>query len=232
MKREQVRLVKLRFEGLFKRRAGLLEDAVHTREDILRLHLRVATVVWEAWALADCKPTLEVAGGKSGAEDEIAGPNRVRRPFGLSGTGAFRIVGCLPFETGVAREGDRIDIQSRAMKGECITDFNGRPSGRIGGKILVPHKLELVEIGGINEMHVSFEHPLHRTASFSKHLLERLEAMPCLYFHKRRTDFVLRRVQSNDPPGLVHRINGRGKDVIARADGTRYRNQRHRSESF
>src|SRR5262249_41092559 len=56
--------------------------------------------------------------------------------------------------------------------------------------------------------------------------------MPRLYVHKRRTDFVLRRVQSNDPPGLIHRINGRGKDVIARADGTRYRNQRHRSKSF
>src|SRR6516164_8810184 len=56
--------------------------------------------------------------------------------------------------------------------------------------------------------------------------------MPRLYFHKRRADFVLRRVQSNDPPGLVHRIKGRGKDVVARADGARYRNQRHRSESF
>src|SRR5215470_15551054 len=56
--------------------------------------------------------------------------------------------------------------------------------------------------------------------------------MPGLYFHKRRADFVLRRVQSNDPPGLVHRIKGRGKDVVARADGARYRNQRHRSESF
>src|SRR5215475_2667239 len=232
MECEQVRLVKLRFDGLFKRRDGLLEHAVHTREDILSLHFRIATVVWEARALADSQTVLEVAGGKAGAKDEIAGANGVRRPFGLNGIGAFRIAEDLPFEAGVAREGDRIDIQPRAMKGERIADFNGRASGRIRRKILVPHKLELVEIGGINEMHVSFEYPLHRTASFSKHLLERFEAMPRLYFHKRRADFVLRRVQSNDPPGLVHRINGRGKDVIARADGTRYRNQRHRSESF
>ena len=67
MEREQVRLVKLRFDGLFKRRADLLEDAVHTREDILRLHLRIAAVVWEARALADCKTVLEVARSESGA---------------------------------------------------------------------------------------------------------------------------------------------------------------------
>src|SRR5260370_25170853 len=96
MEREQIRLVKLRFDGLFKRRAGLLEDAVHTREDILRLHLRIATVVWEARALADCKTVLEVAGGEAGAEDEIARANGVRRPFGHNGLGAFRILEALP----------------------------------------------------------------------------------------------------------------------------------------
>ena len=81
-------------------------------------------------------------------------------------------------------------------------------------------------------MYLGFEHPVDRSAGFSKHLLEGFEALPRLYFHQRRADFVLRRVQSNDPPGLIHRIDGRGKDVVARADGARYRNQRHRSESF
>src|SRR5207247_7074892 len=66
MEREQVRLVKLRFDGLFKRRADLLEDAVHTREDILRLHLRIAAVVWEARALADWQTRPEVACSDSG----------------------------------------------------------------------------------------------------------------------------------------------------------------------
>jgi hypothetical protein len=37
-------------------------------------------------------------GGEPGAEDEIAGANGVRRPFGLNGIGdAFRIVEDLPF---------------------------------------------------------------------------------------------------------------------------------------
>jgi len=45
-----------------------------------------------------------------------------------------------------------------------------------------------------HEMHVGFEHPVHRSAGFSKHLLEGFEAMPRLYFHQRRTDFVLRHV--------------------------------------
>ena len=208
MEREQVRLVKLGFDGLFERRAGLLEDAVHAREDILRLHLGIAAIVWEARALADRKTVLEVAGGEGGAEDEIAGANGVRRPFGLDGVGAFGIVEDLPLEAGVAREGDRIDIQPRAVEGERIADFDGRACGRIGGKILVPHKLELVEIGGVNEMHVGLEHAVDRSAGFGKHLLEGFETMPRLNFHQRRTDFVLRRVQSNDPPGLVDRIDG------------------------
>ncbi len=142
------------------------------------------------------------------AEDEIAGANGVRCPFGLDGVGALGIVEDLPFEDGVAREGDRIDIHPCAVEGERIADFDGRAGGRIGGKIIVPHKLELIEIGGVNEMHLSFEHVVHRRAGFGKHLLEGFEAMPRLYFHRRWTDFVLRRVQSNDPPGLVDRIDG------------------------
>ena len=57
--------------------------------------------------------------------------------------------------------------------------------------------------------------------------------MPRLYFHQRRTDLVLRLVHADDPLGLVNRIDdGLREDVIACADGARYRNERHRSKSF
>ena len=124
------------------------------------------------------------------------------------GIGAFGIVEDLPLEAGVAREGDRIDVQPRTAEGEGIADFDGRAGRRIGWKIIVPHELELVEIGGINEVHISLERADHRSAGLGKHLLEGFEAMARLYFHQRRTHFVPRRVQSNDPSGLVDRIDG------------------------
>src|SRR5262245_64858057 len=118
MEREQVRLVKLRFDGLFERRADLLEDTVHAREDILRLHLGIAAIVWEARALADRHTALEVAGGEGGAEDEIASANGVRRAFSLDRVRAFGIVQDLPFEARGVRECNRIDMPPRAVEGE------------------------------------------------------------------------------------------------------------------
>ena len=104
------------------------------REDILRLHLGIAAIVWEARALADRHTALEVAGGEGGAEDEIAGANGVRRPFGLDRVCAFGIVEDLPFEARVVRERNRIDIQPRAVEGECIANFNGGAAGGLDGK--------------------------------------------------------------------------------------------------
>ena len=96
----------------------------------------------------------------------------MRRPFGLDRVCAFGIVEDLPFEARVVRERNRIDIQPRAVEGECIANFNGGACRRIGWKIFVPDKLELVEIGGVNEMHLGLEHAVHRSASFGKHLPE------------------------------------------------------------
>ena len=80
------------------------------------------------------------------------------------------------------------------MEGQRIADLHGRAGWRIGRKILVPHQLELVEIGGIDQMHFRLEHAVDRSAGFSEDPLESVEAMPRLYFDQRRTDLVLHRV--------------------------------------
>jgi hypothetical protein len=93
------------------------------------------------------------------------------------------------------------------MKRQRVADLDRRSCRRILWKIFPPDKLELVEIGGIDEMDVGLEHAVERAAAFGEDRLQLFQAVAGLRRNQRRSNLAQTFVDRDRVTGFVDRID-------------------------
>ena len=164
----------LRLEPLLEAAPRCHQHLAPVLEDVAGLQFGVGAVVGRNRVRLDGDAGLEVRRGERRGEDEDPTPRGLGDPLRRHRVRNIIDVNGLLLDGRVPRQRHGGEAEADPGNDVFVQHHGRRPRRGLARKVLLPHQLELIELGRVHQVDLGFEHAIHAGAGFRQGALEAL----------------------------------------------------------